>query len=318
MSAAPIADESAARQLLGSLAQLERELVELGYTQRLDATDRVRDALRRLADAGPPAHVLDRAAGELGGCSSFDGVLVSRLRGRELTPVALWLAGGVAPEAALGRLAAEGLEPGSSEIAAVRGRRAVLADPAAGGPPPAPALRGALGWRGCALAAVALRGEVVALVHAGVVNGGRALAELDRELLGLFAAGLDGVLDRAALEQTLRRHRGALAAAGRFVERRLGADAEPTAVATPADVEPPQAAEPADAAERHDPLTSRELEVLSLLAQGRTNRGVADLLEISEGTVKYHVKNILRKLHARSRADAVARHLRAVQPAARP
>jgi len=68
---------------------------------------------------------------------------------------------------------------------------------------------------------------------------------------------------------------------------------------------------------RHDPLddlTAREREVLVLLAEGRTNRAIAERLRISEGTVKYHVKNVLRKLRARSRADAVARHLRAPAP----
>jgi DNA-binding NarL/FixJ family response regulator len=57
-------------------------------------------------------------------------------------------------------------------------------------------------------------------------------------------------------------------------------------------------------------LTRREAEVLQLLVRGRTNRAIAKDLLISEGTVKYHVKNVLRKLHATSRADAVARFLR--------
>ena len=58
-------------------------------------------------------------------------------------------------------------------------------------------------------------------------------------------------------------------------------------------------------------LTARELEVLRLLARGNTNRAIANALVVREGTVKYHVKNILRKLGATSRADAVARFVRA-------
>jgi len=52
-------------------------------------------------------------------------------------------------------------------------------------------------------------------------------------------------------------------------------------------------------------LTDRELEVLKLVAQGLTNREIADQLYISENTVKNHVRNILEKLHLHSRMEAV-------------
>jgi two-component system NarL family response regulator len=54
-------------------------------------------------------------------------------------------------------------------------------------------------------------------------------------------------------------------------------------------------------------LSSRELEVLELIARGARDREIASILVVSEGTVKKHVQNILRKLHARNRAEAVAR-----------
>ncbi len=52
-------------------------------------------------------------------------------------------------------------------------------------------------------------------------------------------------------------------------------------------------------------LTSRELEVLKLVAKGMSNRDVAEELFISENTVKNHVRNILEKLHLHSRMEAV-------------
>ena len=66
------------------------------------------------------------------------------------------------------------------------------------------------------------------------------------------------------------------------------------------------------------PLTEREEEVYSLLAEGRSNREIATALFISESTAKVHVRNILRKLGARTRTEAAiqaARRLRPQEPA---
>ncbi len=54
-------------------------------------------------------------------------------------------------------------------------------------------------------------------------------------------------------------------------------------------------------------LTDRELEVLRLLANGATDRQIADRLVIAESTAKKHVQHILRKLRARNRAEAVSK-----------
>jgi DNA-binding NarL/FixJ family response regulator len=62
----------------------------------------------------------------------------------------------------------------------------------------------------------------------------------------------------------------------------------------------PQATEPGEE------LTTREGEVLRLVAGGATNREVGETLYLSEHTVNFHMKNILHKLHMRNRAQAVA------------
>lgn len=64
---------------------------------------------------------------------------------------------------------------------------------------------------------------------------------------------------------------------------------------------------PVPAASMVEALTRRELEVLHLLAQGMTNRRMADQLSVSEHTIKFHVAALLAKLSARTRAEAVAR-----------
>jgi DNA-binding CsgD family transcriptional regulator len=56
-----------------------------------------------------------------------------------------------------------------------------------------------------------------------------------------------------------------------------------------------------------EPLSERELEVLQLLATGRSNREIATELYVATGTVKAHLNNIFRKLEARSRLEAVTR-----------
>ena len=54
----------------------------------------------------------------------------------------------------------------------------------------------------------------------------------------------------------------------------------------------------------HSILSERELEILKLIAKGMSNKLIARELGITEGTVKVHVKNILRKLNLRSRLEA--------------
>jgi NarL family two-component system response regulator LiaR len=53
-----------------------------------------------------------------------------------------------------------------------------------------------------------------------------------------------------------------------------------------------------------DPLTTRELEILRLVAQGKSNKEIAECLVIAEETVHTHVSNILNKLHLASRTQA--------------
>ena len=58
------------------------------------------------------------------------------------------------------------------------------------------------------------------------------------------------------------------------------------------------------------PLTSRETQILSYIAEGNSNKQIARILEISEQTIKNHVSAILRKLNANDRAHAVVLAIR--------
>ena len=52
-------------------------------------------------------------------------------------------------------------------------------------------------------------------------------------------------------------------------------------------------------------LTNREVELLHLMVDGTSNKGIAEKLFISENTVKYHIRNILQKLDVQNRTEAV-------------
>lgn len=57
-------------------------------------------------------------------------------------------------------------------------------------------------------------------------------------------------------------------------------------------------------------LTPREMDVLVLLAEGKTNREIAEALVLSEGTVKNHISKIMGKLHANDRAQILVKAAR--------
>jgi DNA-binding NarL/FixJ family response regulator len=54
-----------------------------------------------------------------------------------------------------------------------------------------------------------------------------------------------------------------------------------------------------------DPLSAREIEILRLVSTGLSNKEIAEKLVIAEGTVKNHLTNILAKLSAKDRMQAV-------------
>ncbi|MFD0055588.1 response regulator transcription factor [Streptomyces sp. NPDC005047] len=126
----------------------------------------------------------------------------------------------------------------------------------------------------------------------------------DESILGALGAGARGYLTKNAGRQDITR---AIRAAGagqsvldREVQNRLLATAR---AKTPA---PGPAGQPLPA-----DLTPREREVLALIGQGLSNRGIAEKLFISEATVKTHINNLFAKSHIQDRAEAVRRAIAA-------
>jgi DNA-binding NarL/FixJ family response regulator len=69
---------------------------------------------------------------------------------------------------------------------------------------------------------------------------------------------------------------------------------------------------PGDTKQREsvDELTSREIEVLEEVVKGASNKEIADILNITENTVKIHLRNILEKLHVQNRIQAAVHAVR--------
>jgi DNA-binding CsgD family transcriptional regulator len=300
-------DPRALERILGELLSLEREIVELGYVRRSDSLERAREAVGRLGDVGSPQGILSRAPEELGAASQFDRVLISEVADRSLRASAIWSRddpeAGAAALAQLRRVPVA-LEYPLIEDEVVAQQRVEIVDVHRSPARAAGGFTTVLRWSSYVVAPLAVHGQTVGLLHADAGRSGRALDVVDAEVVESFAEGLSGVFERAVLRETLRLHRHELQSAVKWMSGRLG---QLTAEAS----DPPPAAAAGADLTMTDVLTARELEVLRLLARGHTNLAIANELVVREGTVKYHVKNILRKLGATSRADAVSRYARA-------
>jgi LuxR family transcriptional regulator, regulator of acetate metabolism len=296
-------DTATALRALEGLHAAELELVRRGSERRIQALDRVRDGIQRLGEVGAPEGFLERAADELGASSDFDRVIISELRDDALHPQAVWVRDEAEPGATAARLRALSVTLGYPLVEAEVAQRQVpaIVDVEAGARRTPAGLRDALGWRSYVVVALTLSGATAGMLHA---DADRPLDDVDLQVAALYADGLTRAFERAALHRTLQHHRQELRGAVSWMSERLAHDAVPSRPADLAEADGDGELRPIG------DLTAREGEVIGLLARGMTNMAIARALVISEGTVKYHVKNILRKLHATSRADAVAKYLR--------
>jgi DNA-binding NarL/FixJ family response regulator len=134
--------------------------------------------------------------------------------------------------------------------------------------------------------------EVIRRIRETLVRGARVVVltafDRDEQIVGAIRAGAEGYLLKGAPREELFRAIRVVHQGGSLIE--------------------PVVASKLLRQVRDDPsaLTSREAEVLGLLAEGRSNKAIARALFVSERTVKFHVSSILAKLDVTNRTQAAA------------
>jgi len=282
--------------------------------RRLAVLEAVQEAADRLGDAGPVSEIVDRAPAEAARALDLDRVVLSRVDDGALVAEAVHLREDDAG-ATLGALRDAPVRLGYPlfEAELLRRRRAVVVEAPAPDEAARHAFADVMRWGEHIAAPVVLEARVIGFFHADRCLSGAPLHEADREGLWRFALAFAQVFERAVLRRRLRVQRQELRQVAAWADARTS-ELSDGAIDLAVERDAPAGDEPAragggDAALR-DLLTRRELDVLEHMVRGGTNADIARALVVSQGTVKFHVKNILRKLHASNRAEATSRYLR--------
>ena len=283
---------------------------------RLRACERVRDAIEALAQLGPVSQVIDHCAVEAAEAADLDRVLLSRIEHGALVVERVHQRCGDDD----GLLAALRLTPARLsypllECELLRRRQGRLVDDLDRSQPNRYAYHPTMDWASYVAVPIVVDGSVVGFLHGDRAPGRSAPSRLNADALEHFAAGFVLVFERAVLRRRLRDQRREIRRIATWADARTGelSDGAIDLSAERAEEQDRRSAAPALVADEGDlaaHLTAREIDVLRLMADGMTNADIARALFVSQGTVKFHVKNILRKMHASNRADAGARYLR--------
>jgi DNA-binding CsgD family transcriptional regulator len=295
----------------------------------------INETMARFAHADSLAELVRQAPALLCAAGDFDRAMISRVRGSTWTPTAVHVAvgvdGGVDDEEHVTLVAAlcalqVPLTGSLVETEVLRHRAPMLVEPMrSAGTTSArhtfERLAELFGPRAYVVAPIVIGDRVAGFLHADAFASGRELTVADRAGIQIFAAMFGLLYERAAMGQRLRDQRQSVAAAiAAGNQSETGPDAARlvrTQVRSAGHAERVRRGNSPWPPVHHGALTSREWEILRLLANGATNAQIASSLVVSDNTVKSHIKRILRKLPAANRAEAVYRYTQLAGQASR-
>lgn len=299
------------------LTEIEAKLLEVqeqAVTTGLQALLRIQEGMVRMRDLTTPQELVEAAPRELCRALGFSRAMISRVKWSIWVPETLEIRDGDAPQAQIFRSFVERntipLSHLLMETDMVRRRVPVLVTDPAADPRTYKPIVEAARCTSYVAAPIMPADRVIGFLHADRYGQDVPVSEADRDAVWVFGEHFGLLYERAILVGRLETQRAelreSLSAAAEMMDRLCLEDIELARNEAESDL---GQARPVARSGVGPLLSGREREVLDLMAQGSTNAQIAAALVVSEGTVKSHVKRILRKLHVSSRAEAVARYL---------
>jgi DNA-binding CsgD family transcriptional regulator len=326
-SPGPRLDRARLTELAGLLVELQEfreELRERRLARHMAAQSSVQQGITRLRASESLRELLERACAEVCRSCDFDRALLFRVDGSELVPEGSYFEGHEdwgREVVQIGRAQRPQLTHMLLETEMLRRRQPALVEDPQNDPRTYKVLVEATQTRGYVAAPILPDDRVIGFLHADCHFSGRTLDTLDRDTLWAFARGFAYAVERVMLRERLKAQREHVRRMVSSTEAVMNELCEAEVELSPAggaggageDMAMARSAASlfvAPESRIEALLTRREREVLSLMAAGATNAAIAERLVISHGTVKSHVKHILRKLRASNRAEAVSRYMR--------
>lgn len=314
LETAPAAERAALAQLVVALHEVRRSLRAHRAARRSHPAKAIDESAIRLRNVATTAGLLDRVCAEAVQTCGLSRVALSTVEGDawsvcrlhdERDPEA------AVPSGLLGVAHADG----TAERTVLRTGAGLVVD--ASGTEERPDVRSpmaALFGGAHVVVPIPVSSGTLGLLHADHHPTDLAPDDIDRDLLQAFARSFGQIFERTALQERLERQRRTLE---ELLEAETRAARELAGGGYALAGEPESSPDPAGAVEERPVsnadldalLTPREREVLELILTGASNGVIAERLVITTGTVKSHVKRVLRKLGAANRSEAISRYL---------